>query len=35
MWFYLTLIRRRVIGIKLKRLGFSCEHFLLYVGGNV
>lgn len=27
MRFYLTLIRRRVIGIKLRRSVFSCEHF--------
>lgn len=33
-WFYLTLIRR-VIGINLKHLGFSSEHFLLYIVGNV
>lgn len=35
MRFYLTLIRRRVIDIKLKHLVFSSEHFLLYIGGNV
>jgi len=35
MWFYLTLIRRRVIGIKLKHLVFSCDHLLLYIGGMI